>query len=81
MVSKLQVEDIWKNKILRNTKYEDKRNFISRCSLLLSNQDVMEFDPKWRLLENASNSYVVLISFYRIIHICYIIIILGFIIE
>ena len=81
MASKLQVEDIWKNKILRNTQDEDKRNFISRWSLLLSYQDVMEFDPGWRLLEYVSNSYVVLISFYRIIHICYIIIIPGFLIE
>ena len=81
MVSKLQVEDIWKNKRLQNTQDEDKRNFISRWSLLLSYQDVMEFDPMWRLLEYVSNSYVVLIPFYRIIHICYIIIILGFLIE
>ena len=42
MVSELQVEDIWKNKRLRRTQDEDKMNFNSRWSRLLSYQDVME---------------------------------------
>ena len=62
MVSELQVEDIWKNKILRSTRDEDKKNFNSRWNRLLSYQDVMEFDLRWRLLEYVSNSY--LISFF-----------------
>ena len=41
---KFEVEDTWKNKRLRSTHYEGKRNFNSRWGRLLSYQDVMEFD-------------------------------------
>ena len=79
-------KDLWKNKILQSTQDEDERNWSSGWNRLLSYQDVMEFNPRWRLLKYVSNSYLILINFlsrifYRIIHSCYIIVILGFLIE
>ena len=42
MVSEFQVKDLWKTIRLRNIQDEDKRNFSSRWSRLLSHQDVMD---------------------------------------
>ena len=39
---KFWVKDLWKNKRLRSTQDEDKRNFSSRWSRLLCYQDVMD---------------------------------------
>ena len=46
MASKLQVEDILKNKSFQSIQDQHKRNFSSRWSQLLSYQYVMEFDPR-----------------------------------
>ena len=46
----LHIEDLWKKKILQSTQDEDEKEFQFKV------ESIMEFDPRWRLLEYVSNS-------------------------